>query len=194
MSVLKIIKYNDKILRVPTKEVQKFSAKIHKLIDDMFDTMYANNGVGLAATQVGESYKIFVLDTSTGDEPLNPRVFVNPKIIKKSGAMVSYEGCLSFPDFYINVRRYTDVAVKAKNRNGRSFVLEAKGGILLAKALQHESDHLNGILFIDHSINRFLADEELARNNLPPIDPEYLLEEPELDSQIQEQSDIHHLS
>jgi len=118
--------------------------------------LYAKNGVGLAAPQVGENYRIFVIDTSSGDEPLNPMVFINPKIIKKSGAFVSQEGCLSFPDVYTDVRRYSDVMVKALDKQGRSFVIEAHGGSLLAKALQHEFDHLDGILFIDHARNRWI--------------------------------------
>ncbi|EKE04552.1 MAG: hypothetical protein ACD_20C00051G0018 [uncultured bacterium] len=185
MAIRKIIQYGDKILRAPTKEVHKISSKIQKLIDDLMDTMYSQNGVGLAAPQLGESYRVFVIDTSTGDEPLNPIVFVNPKIIKKSGAIISYEGCLSFPEAYTNVRRYTDVVIRAKDDKGRPFTIEAKDGSLLARAIQHEMDHLDGILFIDHSTNRFEANEELAKHGLPPVDPEYLLDEKELEELIQ---------
>ena len=117
---------------------------------------------------------------STGNEPLNPMVFINPKIIKKSGACLSNEGCLSFPEAYTEVRRYANVMVKALDINGRSFVMEAKDGTLLARAIQHEFDHLDGILFIDHCINRFEAEEVLKKYNLPPLQLEKLLEEPEL--------------
>ena len=146
----------------------------------MLDTMYSQNGVGLAAPQIGENLRIFVIDVSTGNEPLNPMVFINPKIIKKSGACLSNEGCLSFPEAYTEVRRYANVMVKALDINGRSFVMEAKDGTLLARAIQHEFDHLDGILFIDHCINRFEAEEVLKKYNLPPLQLEKLLEEPEL--------------
>lgn len=186
MAILKVINYGNKILRVPAKEVHKVSSKIQKLIDDMLDTMYDQNGVGLAAPQVGEGYRVFVIDTAVGDEPLNPIVFVNPKIVKKSGAVKSYEGCLSFPEAYTEVRRYANVIVKAKDEKGRPFVMEVKDGTLLCRAIQHEMDHLDGILFIDHVRNRFVADEELANKGLLPIDPDYLLDEEELEKQIQE--------
>ena len=150
MSIRKVVKYGDPILREQTKEVHKVSQKIKVLVDDMLDTMYAQNGVGLAAPQVGESYRIFVVDVSTGEEPLNPIVFINPKIIKKTGACISKEGCLSFPEAFTEVRRYANVMVKALDRNGRAFVLEAKDGTLLARCIQHEFDHLNGIMFYDH--------------------------------------------
>ena len=184
MSIRKVVKYGEKSLREPSKEVHKVSQKIKVLVDDMLDTMYSQNGVGLAAPQVGENYRIFVIDVSTNDEPLNPMVFINPKIIKKSGACISHEGCLSFPEAFTDVRRYANVMVKAMDRNGRSFVLEAKDGTLLARAIQHEFDHLNGVLFIDHSINRFDTEEQLKKCNLPPVEVDKLLEEPELQPEI----------
>jgi peptide deformylase len=186
MSIKKVIKYGNDILRAQTKEVHKVSQKIKLMVDDMLDTMYAQNGVGLAAPQIGESYRVFVIDVSTGDEPLNPLVFINPKIIKKSGACISHEGCLSFPEAYTDVKRYANVMIKALDRNGRSFVLEAKDGSLLARAIQHEFDHLDGILFIDHSINRFEAEEVLKKYNLPPLQIDKLLEEKELTEKINE--------
>ena len=185
MSVKKVLKYGTASLREPSKEVHKVSQKIKVLVDDLLDTMYAQNGVGLAAPQIGENYRIFVIDVSTGDQPLNPMVFINPKIIKKSGACISHEGCLSFPEAFTDVRRYANVMVKAMDRNGRSFVLEAKDGTLLARAIQHEFDHLDGILFIDHLINRFDAETVLEKNNLPPIEMDRLLEEPELQAEIE---------
>ena len=186
MSIRKVVKYGEESLREPSKEVHKVSQKIKILVEDLLDTMYKENGVGLAAPQVGENYRVFVIDVSTGDQPLNPIVFINPKIIKKSGACISHEGCLSFPEAFTDVRRYANVMVKAMDRNGRSFILEAKDGSLLARAIQHEFDHLDGILFIDHSINRFEADEVLKQHNLPPVQVEKLLEEPELAKQIDE--------
>lgn len=184
MSVRKVVKYGENVLRTPAKEVHKVSQKIKVLVEDMLDTMYSQNGVGLAAPQIGESYRVFVIDVSTGNEPLNPIVFINPKIIKKSGACISHEGCLSFPEAFTDVKRYANVMVKALDKNGRSFVLEAKDGTLLARAIQHEFDHLDGVLFIDHVINRFEAEEVLKKHNLPPLEVEKLLDEPELTEEI----------
>ena len=164
--------------------MHKVSRKIQDLVTDLLDTMYAKNGVGLAAPQIGENYRVFVVDVSTGDEPLNPIVFINPKIIKKSGATISREGCLSFPEAYTDVRRYSNIMVKAMDRKGRSFVLEADEGSLLARCIQHEFDHLDGVLFVDHAINRFEAEEELSKNNLPPLEVEKMIDEPELAEEI----------
>lgn len=189
MAIKKILKYGDPILRQPSKEVHKVSAKVKALVADMYDTMYANNGVGLAAPQIGENLRIFVVDCSSGDEPLNPITFINPKIIKKSGACKSHEGCLSFPEAYTDVRRYANVMVKATDINGRAFVMEVKGGTLLARAIQHEFDHLDGVLFVDHAINRFEADEVLSKYNLPPLEVEKMLDEPELDEIIKDLPD-----
>ncbi len=185
MSIKKVVKYGEPSLRQPSKEVHKVSQKIKTLVEDLLDTMYAQNGVGLAAPQIGENYRVFVIDVSTGDEPLNPMVFINPKIIKKSGAVISHEGCLSFPEAFTDVKRYSNVMVKAMDSKGRSFVLEAKDGSLLARAIQHEFDHLDGILFIDHVINRFEAEEVLKKCNLPDIDIEKIIDEPELSEKIE---------
>lgn len=185
MSIRKVVKYGTPSLREPSKEVHKVSQKIKSLVDDLLDTMYKENGVGLAAPQIGENYRVFVIDVSTNEEPLNPIVFINPKIIKKSGAVISHEGCLSFPEAFTDVKRYANVMVKAMDRNGRSFVLEAKDGTLLARAIQHEFDHLDGVLFIDHLINRFEAEEVLNKCNLPAIELDRLVDEPELTEKIE---------
>lgn len=186
MAILKILKYGDPILRQKSKEVSKISKKIKILVEDMLDTMYANNGVGLAAPQVGQNLRIFVIDVSTDDEPLNPLVFINPKIIKKSGAMNSNEGCLSFPQAYVDVRRYSNIMVKAVDIKGRPFVIEAKkpANELLVKAIQHEFDHLDGILFIDHSRNIFDTISVLEQHNLPAIERDKLIDEAELEEAI----------
>lgn len=185
MSIRKVVKYGTPSLREPSKEVHKVSQKVKVLVEDLLDTMYKENGVGLAAPQVGENVRIFVIDVSTGDEPLNPMVFINPKIIKKSGAVISHEGCLSFPEAFTDVKRYANVMVKALDRHGRPFVLEAKDGTLLARCIQHEFDHLNGVLFIDHVINRFDAEAQLSEHNLPPLELDKILEEPELEPEIE---------
>ena len=190
MAILKILKYGDEILRKKSKEVSKVSKKIRILAENMIDTMYANNGVGLAAPQVGENIRMFVIDVSQDDEPLNPIVFINPKIIKKSGAIKSNEGCLSFPKAYVDVRRYKNIMVKALDLNGRPFVMEAKDGELLARAIQHEYDHLDGILFIDHSRNIFDTIEVLRQNDLPSIEQDKILDEPELEEEILKQESV----
>ena len=157
MSIRKILKYGDPLLRQKSKDVSKVSKKIQILAEDMLDTMYANNGVGLAAPQVGELLRMFVIDVSTGGERYNPIVLINPKIIKKSGAVACSEGCLSFPEVFTDVRRYKNVTVKALDIKGKPFIIEGKDGELLARALQHEFDHLDGILFVDHVRNRFFV-------------------------------------
>lgn len=190
MAIKKIVKYGDEFLRQPSKEVHKVSKKVQELIRDLLDTMYAANGVGLAAPQIGEHLRVFVVDTSTNDEPLNPIVFINPKIIKKEGAVVSHEGCLSFPEAYTDVRRYKNIMVKALNRQGKPFVLEAKDGTLLARAIQHEFDHLEGILFIDHARNRFDADKVLMEHGLPPVETDRLLDEAEMEEIIKKDGQV----
>lgn len=186
MSIRKILHYGEPSLREPSKEVHKVSKKITELVQDLLDTMYAKNGVGLAAPQIGENVRVFVIDVSTNKEPLNPMVFINPKIIKKSGAIKSNEGCLSFPEAYTDVRRYKNVMVKALNEHGKSFVLEAKDGTLLARAIQHENDHLDGVLFIDHCMNRFETESILKKHNLPNLDVDKLVDEEDLKKELGE--------
>ena len=185
MTVKKIVKYGTPSLREKSKEVHKISKKIQILVEDLYDTMYAANGVGLAAPQIGENLRVFVVDVGTDPKTMNPITFINPKIIKKEGAINSYEGCLSFPDAYTNVRRYKSVKVKALNIKGKPFIMEINDGSLLARAIQHEFDHLDGILFIDHCRNRFDADRVLSEKGLAPVDSEYLLDEKELEEEIQ---------
>lgn len=186
MAIKKIVSYGDETLRKKSKEVSKISKKIQTLVHDLLDTMYAKNGVGLAAPQIGENLRVFVIDVSSNNEPLCPLVFINPKIIKKSGAVNSYEGCLSFPEAYTNVRRYKNVMVKALDIHGKPFVREATEGSLLARAIQHEFDHLDGILFIDHCRNIEEANKVLGEKGLAPVDEAYLLEEEVLEKEILE--------
>ena len=184
MAVRKVVKYGEPCLRAKSKEVHKISKKIQILIDDMYDTMYATNGVGLAAPQVGENLRIFVIDVTEPNEAPDPIIFINPKIIKKEGAINSYEGCLSFPQMYTNVRRYETVKVKALNFNGKPFVIEAKDGSLLARAIQHEFDHLDGILFVDHTRNVIETSMLLDKHGLPKLEEDRLIEEEELEKEI----------
>ncbi len=181
MAILKIVKYGEPSLRQKSKEITKISKKIQILAENMIDTMYKNNGVGLAAPQVGENIRMFVIDVSESNEPFNPMVFINPKIIKKEGATHSKEGCLSFPNAFVDVRRYSYVKVKALNLSGKPFITEAKDGSLLAHAIQHENDHLDGILFIDHSRNIFEAIQALEENGLPPVDKSKMIEEKDIE-------------
>jgi len=181
VAVLKVVEYGDDVLRQPTEKVHKVSAKIQKLVSDMFDTMYAYNGVGLAAPQVGVLKKIFVLDCTTDDNPLPQMVFINPVIVKRNGAMVSREGCLSFPGVYTDVKRYESVTVRYMDMDGKRKEMTVEGGGLLSRAIQHEFDHLEGVLFVDHVIDRFSTDEQLKEHHLPPIESSRILEEPDLD-------------
>lgn len=181
MAILKIVQYGNESLRQKSKEISKISKKIKILAENMIDTMYANNGVGLAAPQVGENIRMFVIDVSLDNEPYNPIVFINPKIIKKEGATHEKEGCLSFPNAFVDVRRYSYVKIKALDIHGKPFVIEAKDGSLLSRCIQHEFDHLEGILFIDHSRNIFEAIKVLEENNLPTVQKDKLLEEKEIE-------------
>ena len=144
-----IICYPDKRLRDPGKEVEKFDDELHRLIDDMSETMYAAPGVGLAAPQIGVSKRLFIIDVATGDdEPSDLRVFINPEILETEGDTTFSEGCLSFPGLHEDIDRAERVRVRALDQNGEAFELEADG--LLAIAIQHENDHLDGKLMIDH--------------------------------------------
>ena len=177
MAIRRILRYGERELREPSKEVVKVSRKIQDLVQDLLDTMYnAQNGVGLAAPQIGVNLRVFVIDVRENDV-LNPIVFINPKIIKKSGEVVSQEGCLSFPDVYSDVKRAENVLIKATDIKGRSFTLEAKDGSLLSRAIQHEFDHLNGVLFIDRCEDVDFTEQELAKHNLPKIQQDKLIRE-----------------
>lgn len=184
MAILKIEKYGFAGLREKSKEVVKISKKISTLIENMVDTMYANNGVGLAAPQVGHNLRIFVIDVTDPNDPPDPIIFVNPKIIKKSGATNSLEGCLSFPEMYTNVRRYANITVKAINYDGKPFVIEAKGGDLLSRCIQHEFDHLDGVLFVDRARNVIEASTLLNQCGLPNLEESKLIKEDELEREI----------
>ena len=144
-----ILFYPDKRLREPGEEVEKFDAELHQLIDDMAETMYAAPGVGLAAPQIGVSKRLFIVDVATNDdEPSDLRVFINPEIIALEGDMTFNEGCLSFPGIREDIDRAERVTVRALDKDGKPFELEADG--LLGIAIQHENDHLDGKLMIDH--------------------------------------------
>jgi peptide deformylase len=148
MSVRSILHYPDSKLREPGKKVERFDDDLRRLVDDMAETMYAAPGVGLAATQIGENWQVFVVDCAPEGEPSDLRVFVNPEILSVEGKVSNEEGCLSFPGAREDVERAESVRVRAQDREGKAFELETDG--LLAVAIQHEYDHLQGVLMIDH--------------------------------------------
>ena len=148
MAIRKILHYPDKRLRNPGLPVTDFGPALQQLIDDMAETMYAAPGVGLAATQIGELKQLFIIDVSSGDEGSDLRVFVNPEFVKRDGEVEWEEGCLSFPGVHEDITRAERVKVRAQDRHGEWFEIEADG--LMAIALQHEHDHLQGKLMIDH--------------------------------------------
>ena len=148
MSVLPIRKYGDDVLRFPATPVEEFDAPLQKLIDDMIETMYAAPGVGLAANQVGVSKRLMVIDLSVGKRPGECHVFVNPEIVETAGEITEEEGCLSIPDFVEVVTRPERVKLRYLDRHGMSREMWGEG--LMARAMSHEIDHLNGTLFVDH--------------------------------------------
>lgn len=148
MAVLPIRKYGDDVLRRPAEPVTEIDASLHRLIDDMVDTMYAAPGVGLAANQVGVSKRLAVVDLSVGKRPDELHVFINPEIVEVEGQITEEEGCLSIPDFVEVVTRPERVKLRYLDRNG--VEREMWGDGLMARAMCHEIDHLNGTLFVDH--------------------------------------------
>ncbi len=146
MPILDILHYPDKRLRKLAKPVEKVDKLIKNLVDDMFETMYAAPGIGLAATQVNVHQQVIVIDIS--DEKSQPLCLINPEIVAEEGTESCDEGCLSVPDTYETVERSEKVTVKALDQNGDEYTLEADG--LLAVCIQHEIDHLKGKLFVDY--------------------------------------------
>jgi peptide deformylase len=143
-----IVKYGDPVLERPSKTITQFDAELEELAEDMFATMYASQGIGLAAPQVGKSIRLTVVDVTSGKNPEAKIVLVNPEIIHGEGEKREEEGCLSIPGFRGYVVRPQFVTIKAQNLKGEPF--EIRGEDLLARAFCHEIDHLNGILFLQH--------------------------------------------
>src|SRR4051812_42114615 len=143
-----IVVYGDPVLEHPAETVTVFDDKLRHLLDEMFDSMYAAHGVGLAAPQIGIPKRIAVVDVSFREDPKGKIVLVNPEIIKKEGKQSGSEGCLSLPDFRETVTRANVVTVRAQDAHGKHFEMTGDG--LLARAFLHETDHLNGKLFIGH--------------------------------------------
>lgn len=148
MAIREIKRYPEKVLKEKATPVTDIDGDVQKLIDDMIETMYAAPGIGLAAPQVGVSKRIIVIDVSVKETEKTPLlVLINPEIIRTEGEIESEEGCLSIPGYITTVKRAERVLVSGLNRDGKEILIEGEG--LLSRALQHEIDHLNGILFID---------------------------------------------
>lgn len=147
MAVLEIVLYPDPVLKAVAKPVKRVTPEIRQLVDDMLETMYAAPGIGLAAPQVGVSLRICVVDVANvqEDEPLDPYVLINPEIIERDGKILWEEGCLSLPGLYREVQRANTITVRALGRDGKQRIFEADD--LLAVCIQHEMDHLDGIVF-----------------------------------------------
>lgn len=171
MSIKPLVILPDPVLRLVSKPVERVDAPLLKLADDMLETMYDAPGIGLAAIQVGEPLRLVVLDLAREGEEPDPQLFINPEILDGSDERSVYEeGCLSIPDYYAEVERPARIRVRHLDREGKEQEVEAEG--LLATCLQHEIDHLNGVLFIDH-ISKLKRDmvvkkfKKLARERQP---------------------------
>ena len=171
MSIRPLVILPDPVLRPVSKPVERVDDQLGKLADDMLETMYDAPGIGLAAIQIGEPLRMLVIDLSKDDEPNEPHVFINPEIVARMDDInVHEEGCLSIPDYYAEVERPAGVTVTYLDRDGTPRTMEADG--LMATCLQHEIDHLNGVLFIDH-ISRLKREmvvrrfKKLARDRPP---------------------------
>jgi peptide deformylase len=160
MALLEIRTLGDPVLREVAEPVRKVNKELKALIEDMFDTMYAANGVGLAAPQIGVSKRIFVIDVGDG----HPFALVNPVLVKGWDEEEDSEGCLSVPGVYMPVKRYKKVRFSGRNEKDRAVTIEATG--LLARALQHELDHLDGKVFVDLVEDKMTLDKELAEMRL----------------------------
>jgi peptide deformylase len=146
--IYSIVKYGDPVLEKPAETITEFNEELKKLAEDMFESMYAAHGVGLAAPQIGISRRIVVIDINFKEDPKDKLVLINPEVIRTEGRQRGSEGCLSLPEFREDVTRPNIVTVRAQNLDGEWF--ETTGEELMARALMHETDHLNGKLYISH--------------------------------------------
>ena len=171
MPIKPLIILPDPVLRLVSKPIERVDAPLRKLADDMLETMYDAPGIGLAAIQIGEPLRMLVIDLAKEDEEPAPHVFINPEVLESGDQRSVYEeGCLSIPDYYAEVERPASVRVKYLDRDGKEQEMLAEG--LMATCLQHEIDHLNGVLFIDH-ISKLKRDmvvkkfKKLAKDKAP---------------------------
>ena len=181
MSIRPLIILPDPVLKLTSKPIERVDAALLKLADDMLDTMYDAPGIGLAAIQIALPLRMLVIDLAKGDDEKAPQLFINPEIIASSEDWSVYEeGCLSIPDYYAEVERPSGVRVKYIDRAGKQREIEAEG--LLATCLQHEIDHLNGVLFIDH-ISKLKRDRVIKKfgkiakhqGSSRPVDKDHLV-------------------
>jgi peptide deformylase len=149
MALLEIVKYPHAVLETPGEPVVEFDAKLKRLVADMFETMYAARGVGLAAPQVGVAKRLFVMDCSGGQDPKQKIVLINPTVLRVEGEQTGDEGCLSFPGIFFPVERSLRAVVAAQDVQGEHFELD--GMELTARCMLHETDHCDGIVFINHT-------------------------------------------
>lgn len=163
MAIRRIVIYGDPVLRQVSKPVGEINDDIKKLVADLMGALKDANGLGLSAVQIGVPLRVFIVDISAIDITAEAKVFINPEIIETSGSCEYEEGCLSFPGIFQRLTRPERVKVKALDENGNEFVLEAQG--IVARAIQHENDHLDAVLFIDHfsALSRTLVDRRLKR-------------------------------
>ena len=163
MAVRPIVKYGDPVLREVSKPVEEITTEVKQLVADLKATLQEAHGLGLSAVQIGVLLRVFIVDLSAIDITADTKVFINPEIVENSGSTEYEEGCLSFPGIYQRLTRPERVKIKALDENGKEFTLEAEG--IAARAIQHENDHLDGVLFIDHfsSLSRALVDRKLKR-------------------------------
>ena len=169
MAILNIRRYGDPILRQKAQPVETVTPEIHQTLADMLETMYHQVGIGLAAPQVGISLRIILVD----DGPRGPRALINPVIVEQRGVVRGEEGCLSIPGFFGEVERSEWVRVEALDAEGLPLALEAKG--LQARVIQHEMDHLDGVLFIDHlpPVTRDRIKKKIQKDGLPEDAPHH---------------------
>jgi peptide deformylase len=163
MALLKIVHYPDPVLLQVGKPVENFDENLKKLVEDMFETMYQAKGVGLAAPQVAVSERLFVMDCSGGEDELQKIALINPEIIHIEGEQYGDEGCLSFPGLYQKVQRSLRTVVRAQDVDGKEFELDVQD--LPARCVLHETDHCDGIIFLDRmsALKRQLAKQKIKR-------------------------------
>jgi peptide deformylase len=163
MALLEIVKYGDPVLETPGEPVTEFGADLRRLVSDMFETMYAARGVGLAAPQVGVSKRLFVMDCSGGGDPRARVALVNPVVLSVEGDQTGDEGCLSFPGVFFAVKRSLRAVVRAQDLSGEEF--EFDGLELEARCMLHETDHCDGVVFIDRTtpLKRELVKRKIKR-------------------------------
>jgi peptide deformylase len=163
MAMLEIAKYGDSVLERPGEHVTEFDARLRKLVSDMFETMYASRGVGLAAPQIGVSKRLFVMDCSGGQDPDARVALVNPVVLRVEGEQIGDEGCLSFPGIFFPVKRSLRAVVRAQDLSGDEF--EFDGIELEARCMLHETDHCDGVVFLDRTtpLKRELVRRKIKR-------------------------------